>query len=80
MLFMEIAESGLNKGFSGINKNINKLFTLALSGWFWEKRKMFIVKFAQFIKKLLCKLLFLQKMLDFVATMWYYIRGLDKNP
>ena len=32
MLFMGMAESGLNKGFSGINNNINKLFTLALSG------------------------------------------------
>ena len=41
MLFMKMAESGLNKGFSGINKNINKLFTFALSGWFWAKIKFF---------------------------------------
>jgi hypothetical protein len=37
MLFMEMAETLDFMRFSGINNDINKLFTLALSGWFWEK-------------------------------------------
>ena len=42
MLFMKIAETLDFMRFSGINNNINKLFTLALPRWFWAKIKIFL--------------------------------------
>lgn len=46
MLFKETLETLDFMRFSGINNNINKLFTLALSGCFWAKIKIF-EKFAK---------------------------------
>ena len=42
MLFIETAETLDFMRFSSINNNINKLFTLALSGRFWAKIKNFL--------------------------------------